>query len=136
MMEEVTKYYWRQNTDIDVINLRLSTVVPNERRDQVGGLRPLGQWSLGSVTIMALADAVRAFALAAEAPPKPGVRTLNAAGPEVWSTEPTADILEHWYGHDVDVSAFRQPGREFGAVFDVTRIHGELGFVAECTPMR
>jgi UDP-glucose 4-epimerase len=136
LMEEVTRYYWRQHPDIDIINLRLSTVVPNDRRDSAGGLRPLGQWALGSITIMILDDAVQAFTLAAEAPLKPGVRILNAAGPEVWSTVPTADILTNWWGDEVDVSHFEQPGHEYDSAFDVRRIREELGFVAQCTPRR
>ncbi len=134
LMEEVTKYLWRQNDDIDVMNLRLSSVIPEERKDSIGGIRPLGQWAIGSITIMLLPDAVRAFALAAEAPYKAGVRIMNTTGPRVWATAPTADILENWYGPDVDTSCFRRPGHEYDGVYDVRRIKDEIGFVAKLLP--
>lgn len=134
LMEEVTKYLWRQNPEIDVINLRLSTVIPEDRRDAVRGIRPLGPWALGGITIMLLPDAVRAFTLAAEAPHKAGVRILNATGPKVWATAPTADILRNWYGADVDVSPFQRPGHAFDGVYDVSKIREELGFVAKELP--
>jgi UDP-glucose 4-epimerase len=134
LMEEVTRYYQRQNEQIDVINLRLSTVVPDEPYPAAGGLRPLGDWALGGITIMTRRDAVRAFTMAAEAPYRPGVRIMNATGPKVWATAPTADILRNWWGADVDVSAFERPGHEFDSVYDVSRIRAELGFVAEDLP--
>ena len=134
LMEEVTKCMWRQNEALDVINLRLSTVIGDENQSKVGGLRPLGQWSLGGITIMMLSDAVRAFTLAAEAPYQPGVRILNTAGPRVWASAPTADILRNWYGDSVDVSYFEQPGNEFKGVYDVSRVRRELGFEARLLP--
>lgn len=134
LMEEVTKYYHRQNQGIDVINLRLSTVCPDDKMPAPGGPRPLGQWSLGGITIMALRDAVRAFAMAAEAPQRPGVRTMNAAGPKAWAAVPVAEILRNWWGSDVDLSYFAKPGHEYDSVYDVSRIKTEIGFVAEKTP--
>ena len=135
LMEEVTKYMSRQNPDLDVINLRLSTVVPDENRSRVGGVRPLGRWSLGGITIMMLTDAVRAFTLAAEAEHKPGVRIMNATGPRVWASAPTAEILRNWYGNEVDVSYFEQPGNEWKGVYDVSRVKRELGFEARLLPI-
>ena len=134
MMEEVTKYYHRQNADIDVINLRLSSVCPDEGLPQPSGVRPLGPWVLGGITIMGLSDAVRAFAMAAGAPHKPGVRTMNATGPKAWASVPVAEILRNWWGDDLDVSHFAKPGHEYDSAFDVTRIKDELGFVAEMLP--
>ncbi len=95
---------------------------------------PLREWSLGGITMMALSDAVRAFALAAEAPHRSGVRTMNAAGPRAWVADPVADILRGWWGEEVDVSHFDRPGHEYDSVFDVTRIREELGFAAERLP--
>lgn len=134
LMEEVSKYMWRQNDSIDVINLRLSTVIPEERKTAIGGIRPLGQWALGSITIMLLPDAVKAFTLAAEAEFKPGVRIMNATGPRIWATAPTAEVLRNWYGNEVDVSPFLRPGHEYDGVYDVRRIREEIGFVAEMLP--
>lgn len=131
IMEETTRYLWRQNQDIDVINIRLSSVVPDdvpERKPE--GLRPIMEWTLGYVTIMLLSDAIRAFSLAALGPHKPGVRILNTAAERVWATVPTADILENWWGNDVDLSYFEKPGNEFLGVFRVGRIKEELDFTA------
>ena len=134
LMEEITRYYQRQNGDIDVINLRLSSVRRDDELPELRRVGPLREWSLGGITMMALSDAVRAFTLAAEVPHRPGVRTMNAAGPRAWVADPVADILRGWWGEEVDVSHFDRPGHEYDSVFDVTRIREELGFEAERLP--
>jgi len=134
LMEEITKYYQRQNEDIDVINLRLSTVSPDDRMPAPKKVCPLEEWSLGGITQMALSDAVRAFTLAAEATYKPGVRIMNTASPKAWVADPVADILGNWWRNDVDVSYFEQLGHEYDSVYDVNRIEKELGFIAKRLP--
>ena len=136
LMEEITKYYQRQNPEIDVINLRLSSVSPDERMPELRGVCPPRQWSLGGITQMARSDAVRAFTLAAEADYKPGVRIMNAASPKSWVADPVAEILRNWWGDDVDLSYFEQPGHEYDSVYDVSQIRRELGFVAKRLPQR
>jgi len=133
LMEEVTRYYQQPNEQIDVINLRLAAVCTNDAPPKPEGVRPLGEWALGSLSVMTLRDAVRAFALAAECVYKPGVRILNATGPKAWASAPTAEILRNWWP-EVDVSYYQQPGQEFASVYDVSRIRAELGFVAEDLP--
>jgi UDP-glucose 4-epimerase len=134
LMEEITKYYQRQNEELDVINLRLSSVSPDDRMPSPVQMCPLGEWSLGGITLMALSDALRAFTLAAEAPYQPGVRIMNAAAPQAWVADPVADILRNWWGDGVDLSYFEQPGHEVDSVYAVSRIEKELGFVAERLP--
>ncbi len=134
LMEEVTKYYQRQNDDIDVINLRLASIADDETLPEPRRVSPLGQWALGGITIMALSDAVRALTLAAEAPHTPGVRILNATAPKAWVADPVADVLRGWWGDSVDVSYFEQPDHAYDAVYDVSRIEKELGFVAAVLP--
>ncbi len=136
LMEEVTKYYQRQNPAIDVINLRLSSVTPDDRMPEPRKVGPLGPWALGGITIMGLHDAVRAFTMAVESPGKPGVRIMNATGPQAWVADPVADILRAWWGDDVDLTYFEQPEHKYAAVYDVQRIKAELGFVAEVLPIR
>ena len=131
LMEEVTKYHGRQNKEIDVINLRLSAVEPDDDMPPLVGVGPLGEWALGGITLMARSDAVRAFTLAAEAPHRPGVRLMNAAGPKAWVSVPVAEVLRGWWGDDVDLSFFERPGHEYDSVFDVGLIERGLGFVAE-----
>lgn len=133
LMEDVTRYYQRQDETLDVINLRLSSVRPDENPGQPAGVRPLGQWALGGITVMVLADAVHAFTLAAEAPYKPGVRILNATAARAWASAPTAAVLRNWWGTDVDLSYFEQPGNETAAAYDVSAIERELGFTATAT---
>jgi nucleoside-diphosphate-sugar epimerase len=133
-MEEVTKYYQRQNDAIDVINLRLSAVCPDEHPPLPTKVGPLGEWALGGITIMTRSDAVRAFVLAAEAPHKPGVRIMNACGAKAWVADPVAEILRNWWGNDVDVSYYEQFGHEYDSAYDVKTIEKELGFVAERLP--
>ena len=134
LMEEITKYYHRQNPEIDVVNLRLSSVCPDESIPAPRKPGPLGEWSLGGITIMALSDAVRAFSQAAESPYKPGIRIMNAAAPRAWVAAPVAEILRNWWGNDVNLSHFEKPGNEYDSIYDVSRIKNEIGFVAEKLP--
>ena len=131
IMEEITKYYWRQNPEIDVINIRLCSVIRGDSPNpEPAGIRPILEWTVGHVTLMFLSDAVRAFSLAVLAPPQPGVRILNTAAERIWATVPTADFLENWWGDDVDLSYFRRPGNEFRGVYLVDRLNQELDFTA------
>jgi len=134
LMEEITRYYQRQNEDIDVINLRLSSIAPDERMPTLATVSPLQEWSLGRITVMARSDAIQAFTLAAEAPHKPGVRTMNAAPPKAWVADPVAQILRNWWKDDVDLSYFEQSGHEYDSVYDVSQIRKELNFVATRLP--
>ena len=136
MMEELTKYYSRQNPEIDVINLRLSSVAPDEKPPPLREVGPPRQWGLGSLTIMVLSDAVKAFKAAAESEHKGGVRILNAAGPEVWVRDPVADVLGAWWGTDVDLSCFDSADSRYRSVYDVGGIEHELGFRAAVLPPR
>ena len=131
IMEEITKYHWRQNPGIDVVNIRLCSVIRDEVRSRKPeGIRPLPEWTVGTVTCMFLSDAIRAFSLAALGPVKPGVRILNTAAERIWATVPTAEFLENWWGDDVDLSYFRKPGNEFRSVYSVDRLREELDFTA------
>ena len=134
LMEELTKYEYRRDGEIDVVNLRLSSVCADEKMAALVQPGPLEEWAVGTITVMALSDAVRVFMMAAEAPYKSGVRIMNAAGPVAWVAVPVAEILRSWWGNDVDVSRFEKPGHEYDSVFDVSRIKTEIGFVAERTP--
>lgn len=133
-MEEISKYCYRQNEDMDIINLRLSSVCADDNIPPLKEISPLTQWSLGGITIMNLTDAIRAFTMSVENPYKPGVRIMNATGPKAWTSVPVAEILRNWWGDDVDLSYFEQLGNEYHSVYDVSRIQQEIGFIALHTP--
>jgi UDP-glucose 4-epimerase len=135
MMEEITKYLGRQNPYIDVIDLRLASVAPDDGRPPKIGVDtvPEGsppQWGAGRLTVMALSDAVRAFSVAAEAPYRAGHRILNATAPWAWTRDPVADVLQCWWGDEVDLSHYRRQGHEYDSLYDVSAIEQELGFRA------
>ena len=134
LMEEITKYHHRQNPDLDVTNLRLAAIAPDEKMPAPVGAIPLPEWGLGHITVMARSDAVRAFTLAVESPHRPGVRILNAVAPRAWTARPVAEILGAWWGNDVDLSHYRQKGHEYDSAYDARRIGQELGFVAQRLP--
>jgi UDP-glucose 4-epimerase len=134
LMEEVAKYYQRQEAGLDVVLLRLASIADDAALPPRRRVGPLGQWALGGITVMARSDAVRAFSAAIEAPYEPGMRIMNAAPPRAWVADPVAEILRNWWGDEVDVSPFQQPGHEYDAVYCVDRIREELGFVAQVLP--
>ncbi len=95
MMEEVTKYYSRQSPDIDVINLRLAAILPDDSEHCVCEVTP-GEpypWAIGSISMMFLSDTVRLLTLAAQSAHKPGVRIMNAVAPKIASSLSVPEIL-------------------------------------------
>ena len=130
MMEEVTEYHYRQNPRIDVINLRLSSVVDDTKMPSLREVGPPHQWGLGSLTLMALSDAVRAFKMAAESGHTAGVRIMNAAAPRSWVKDSVCDILRNWWDDDVDLSKFEREGHRHDSIYSVGLIKEEIDFEA------
>ena len=136
MMEEVTKYHWRQNEDIDVINLRLASILADDATRRPYEAGPVPQWSFGRITVMYLSDCVTAFTLAAQAPHKPGVRIMNATAPHANVAETIPHVVRTWYPDaDLDLSHYERAGHERDSAFDIRRIAEELGFVAQRSPL-
>ena len=134
LMEEVARYLARQNEALDFINLRLASIVPDDREPGLCKAGPNTEWAIGSVTKMYLSDTVRCLTLAAKAPHKAGVRILNAVGTQAAVAEPVPIILRAWYGDDLgklDLSHYQRPGHERDALYEIARIEAELGFVPE-----
>ncbi|NCO42591.1 MAG: hypothetical protein COY42_02005 [Armatimonadetes bacterium CG_4_10_14_0_8_um_filter_66_14] len=134
LMEEVARYLCLQNDALDILNLRLASILPDDGVPTPREPGPVTPWALGSISLMYLSDAVRCFALAAEAPPKPGVRIMNAVGAQACVAGTVPELLRAWYGDDadkIDLSHYQQPGHERDPVFDITRIREELGFVPQ-----
>lgn len=134
MMEEVARYHQRQSPAMDVIAIRLAAIGADDRMPPLVRVGPLGDWSPVTIAIMALSDAVRMFTMAVESPVTPGMRIMNATAPKAWAADPVAAILRNWWGSDVDVSHFEQPGHEYDSLYDVSRIKKEIGFVAVKLP--
>ncbi|MBN1557724.1 MAG: NAD(P)-dependent oxidoreductase [Lentisphaerae bacterium] len=130
IMEELLKYLVRRHPDVDVQALRLAVVTEDEKPIPRVGVCPLREWALGGMTYLPLSEAVRAFTLALDAPPQPGMRIMNAVSPRAWVDAPVADILRNWYGDGVDVSPYTAPGHERDAVFAWQRIRDAIGFEA------
>ncbi len=130
MMEEITRFINQQKPDLDIVNIRLSGAQPN---DKVPELIDRRHWFIAGVTFMHVDDAVKLFTKAVEAPHKPGLRIVNGVSSRIWSTVKTADQLRHWFGDQVDVSWFEQPGNEYACFFDSTKAKEEFGFEATKT---
>lgn len=134
LMEEVTRYLARQNETLDIINIRLASIMPDDQPSTPRQPGPITPWAIGAISKMYLSDTIRCFTLAAEAPPKPGVRIMNATGAQACVTAPVPVILRSWYGADadkMDFSHYERPDHEYDPVYDITRIQAELGFVPE-----
>jgi len=134
LMEEITRYYHRQDDSLDITNLRLASVRADDALPEPVKAGTLGEWALGSITVLALSDGVRAFSLAAEAPYRQGLRIMNAVGPRAWVADPVAGVLRNWWGDDVDLSYYESPEHLYDSVFDARRIREEIGFEATRLP--
>lgn len=134
LMEEVTRYYHRQVPELEVLNLRLCVVLPDSSLPTPLGRSALAEWALGTISLMALSDAVHAFTLAVEKAYQPGLHILNTAPERAWVAEPMPAILGHWWGSDVDLSHYEQEGHAYDSAFSVDRVFEQLGFRARVLP--
>lgn len=133
LMEEITRYFSLQNENLDFINIRLASILPESSQAIPVETSPIpGQWALGSLSVMYLSDAIRCFTIAAETPLKPGVRIFNAVGAQANVVDPVPKILRVWYGEDanqLDFSHYERSGHERDPIYDISKIKKELGFV-------
>jgi len=135
MMEEVTKYHARQNPDIDVINIRLAAIFPDDSDHWITEVGEPYEWAMGSLSIMYLSDAVRVLKLAVEADCKPGVRIMNAVAPQIASPLSVPEIIRAWLpAAEPDLSHYERPGHERDALYRIDRVREELGFTPARTP--
>ncbi len=130
LMEEISKYLHRQYPDIDVLNLRLASVPAPDDMPPKAEPREIHQWTLGAITVLSLEDSIRAFTLAADKAQSPGVRTMNICPRRAWVAVPIVEILGPWYGDDVDLSYYGQPGHEYDSAFMTDLAKEYLGFEA------
>ena len=137
LMEEVTRYFGRQNPELDIVNIRLASIMPDDAQPELFTVSdPLREWAFGALSRMYLSDAVECFSLAVERPHRPGVQVMNAVAATACTADPVPDLLKAWYGPDadlIDMSHYRRPGHERDAVYSIQRVADELGFVPRRT---
>ncbi|MCD6361927.1 MAG: NAD(P)-dependent oxidoreductase [Armatimonadetes bacterium] len=134
LMEELARYMSRQDAGLDLIAIRLSGIIPDDAARTYRTAQPPFDWGMSSISPMYLSDAVRCFAMAAEAPLKPGFRLMNATGPQACVVDTIPEIMRARYGEDaagLDLSYYERPGHERDPVFDIRRIRAEIGFTPE-----
>jgi nucleoside-diphosphate-sugar epimerase len=137
LMEEVTRYFARIYEDADFINIRLGGVDDDNNPPSPVKPGPVFDWAFAEISRILLSDAVRVFMLAAESLHKPGVRIMNAVGPESVAVDTVPDLMRSWFPDkywDLDLSHYEKPGHGRDPVFDITTIRNELGFIPKkCT---
>ncbi len=131
LMEEITRYFSRIYSDADFIDIRLGAVSGDDEPPSLIETGPVYDWAFVYLGRIFLSDAVEAFTLAAEAPHNPGLRIMNAVGPDSASTDTVPDLMRSWFPHaykDLDLSHYQRPGHEKDPVFAINRIKEELSF--------
>jgi len=132
MMEEITRYLSRQNDSLDFINLRLCSILPEDGHRTPRESGPVSGWAFGTISVMYVSDVVRCLTLAVAADHKCGVRIMNVSGAQACVADTVPELMRAWYGSDadaIDFSHYERPGHERDAVYDITRVREELGFV-------
>ena len=133
MMEEITRYLSRQSESLDFINLRLCSILPEDgQRTPRESSGPLPGWGFATISVMYLSDMVRCLTRAVEADHKSGVRIMNVTGAQACVADSVPELMRAWYGAEaeaMDLSHYERPGHERDAVYDITLVREELGFV-------
>ncbi len=135
LMEEVLRYFARQEPEADIAALRLAAIFPDESPPGLAKPFPACPYAVAAITQMAVSDAVRALRLALESV-RPGLTILNATHREAWTATPVSEVFRNWWGDGVDLSFYEEPGHAYRSPFSADAIERELGFVAEHGPAR
>lgn len=131
LMEEVTRYLQRQMPALDVINLRLAAIYPDDAPPAKTQPGPATEWASAQITLLPRSEAVRALTLAVESQQKPGVRILNTVNQQSWVAAPVADVLRTWWGDDVDLTYYENnSATRTASLYTSKAIEDELGFVS------
>lgn len=132
LMEELTRYLCLQNPEIDVINLRLAAIYPDESPPAKVKPGPVSEWAVGQITQLSRSEAVKAFELSVESELKSGCRIFNVVSPKAWVDARTVDVLRAWWGDDVDLSYFERPDvSPQASLYLYDKIRDTLGFLAK-----
>jgi UDP-glucose 4-epimerase len=133
LMEEVARYYQRQNAHIAVTCLRFGVICPDEAKEPsfVPSSSPPA-WTYAHFSKVLRKDAVRAINLAIDKTPDGVFRVMNIVARQSALSVPVSDLIACWSpGAHLDLSAYASPGHERDAVFSTELARGELGFVAD-----
>ncbi|MDK8189922.1 NAD(P)-dependent oxidoreductase [Paenibacillus sp. UMB7766-LJ446] len=128
MVEELTRYFYRQNSDTEFINLRLGAVMDDDwipsRMKKDAKL---------SVPFVVLAhvyagDVIEGIVTVIEASVRTGVRNYNLVGPDISSQIPASEIIKSLVGDQFDLDFYKIPGHEFNPLYAMDRFMVEYGF--------
>ncbi len=131
LMEEVMRFYSRIYNDADFIGIRLGAVSEDDNPPALVKVGPIQDWAFVYLGRIFLSDVIKVFTLAVESKHKPGIRIMNAVGPDSASEDTVPDLMRYWfpkYYQQLDLSYYKRPGHERDPVFDISRIKTELGF--------
>jgi nucleoside-diphosphate-sugar epimerase len=128
MVEELTRYFHRQNSDTDFINLRFGAVADED------WVPPLVEMDtkmsvpfivLGHVYV---SDVVEGIVRVMDAPIKAGVRNFNLVGPDLSSQIPALEILTSILGDHYNLDYYKIPGNEYKPLYAMDCFIEEYGY--------
>ncbi|SEB60949.1 NAD(P)-dependent oxidoreductase [Paenibacillus sp. GP183] len=128
MVEELTRYFHRQNSDTDFINLRFGAVADED------WIPPLVEKDTKmSVPFIVLghvyaSDVVEGMVRVVEAPMKSGVRNFNLVGPDISSHIPALEILTSILGDHYVLDYYKIPGNEYKPLYAMDPFIAEYGY--------
>lgn len=134
MVEELSRFYHRQDPQLDFTNLRFGVVVDedhwhvkkNMSREEIREERIFNYY-----TTIHNTDVARAILLALERDQSPGVRSYNIVNHTVSCERAVNELLDIKFGDrhkHLDLSHYRTPGHEHDSLFATEKSAKELGF--------
>jgi nucleoside-diphosphate-sugar epimerase len=128
MVEDVTRYFHRQHTDTDFINLRFGAVA---HEDWVPPLVEMDTKMSVPFVVMGhiyASDVVEGIVRVVEAPLKLGVKNFNLVGPDISSQIPAREILSSILGDQYDLDYYQIPGNQYKPLYDMEPFITEFGY--------
>jgi nucleoside-diphosphate-sugar epimerase len=131
LVEEVTHYLHRTQSDTDFINLRFGAVQPDSWTPTIVDSAVNLTVPFVQLGLVYASDVVNAVIETINAPIKYGVRTCNLVGPDSSCSVPTIDILQSILGDKIsqyDLSYYEQPGHANKPFYAMELMQSEFGF--------
>ncbi|WP_274650780.1 NAD-dependent epimerase/dehydratase family protein [Paenibacillus humicola] len=132
MVEELTRYFHRNHPGTEFVNLRLGSVVEDERWTPPR-IEAVERLTLPFVLLARVyaSDVVEGIARIVEAPVKDRVVTCNFVGPDISSNVPAAQVIKSYLGKKAaafNLEIYRSREGEFKPLYDIGRLKEEFGF--------